>query len=78
MVMCTGTSSRHVISIAKHIVQESNAAGLKPLGIEGQVVADWIVVDLGEIIVHVMQEESCRLYKLEKLWTNNLKHANIF
>ncbi|KAF1370947.1 MAG: ribosome silencing factor [Yokenella regensburgei] len=68
MVICTGTSTRHVMSIADHVVQESRAAGLLPLGTEGESVADWIVVDLGDVIVHVMQEESRRLYELEKLW----------
>lgn len=68
MIICTGTSSRHVMSIADHVVQESRAAGLLPLGVEGENVADWIVVDLGDVIVHVMQEESRRLYELEKLW----------
>ena len=63
MIICTGTSSRHVMSIADH------AAGLLPLGVEGENSADWIVVDLGDVIVHVMQEESRRLYELEKLWS---------
>lgn len=69
MIICTGTSSRHVMSIADHVVQESRTAGLLPLGVEGENVADWIVVDLGDVIVHVMQEESRRLYELEKLWS---------
>ena len=69
MIICTGTSSRHVMSIADHVVQESRAAGLLPMGVEGENVADWIVVDLGDVIVHVMQEESRRLYELEKLWS---------
>ncbi|RWR00776.1 ribosome-associated protein [[Pantoea] beijingensis] len=69
MIICTGTSTRHVMSIADHVVQESRAAGMMPLGVEGQTTADWIVVDLGEVIVHVMQEESRRLYELEKLWS---------
>lgn len=69
MVICTGTSSRHVMSIADHVVQASRATGLMPLGVEGENAADWIVVDLGDVIVHVMQEESRRLYELEKLWS---------
>ena len=69
MIICTGTSSRHVMSIADHVVQESRATGLLPLGVEGENSADWIVVDLGDVIVHVMQEESRRLYELEKLWS---------
>ncbi|WP_130834376.1 ribosome silencing factor [[Erwinia] mediterraneensis] len=68
MIICTGTSTRHVASIADHVVQESRAAGLIPLGVEGKEVADWVVVDLGDVIVHVMQEESRQLYELEKLW----------
>ena len=47
----------------------TRAAGLLPLGVEGENSADWIVVDLGDVIVHVMQEESRRLYELEKLWS---------
>lgn len=45
MIICTGTSTRHVMSIADHVVQESRAAGMLPLGVEGENVADWIVVD---------------------------------
>ena len=69
MIICTGTSTRHVMSIADHVVQESRAAGMLPLGVEGEAAADWIVVDLGDVMVHVMQEESRRLYELEKLWS---------
>ena len=47
---------------------QGKAAGLLPLGVEGEATADWVVVDLGDVIVHVMQEESRRLYELEKLW----------
>ena len=68
VIICTGTSTRHVVSIADHVVQESRAAGLLPLGVEGEATADWVVVDLGDVIVHVMQDESRRLYELEKLW----------
>lgn len=69
MIICTGTSSRHVASIADHVVQASRAAGMIPLGVEGEQSADWVVVDLGDIMVHVMQEESRHLYELEKLWS---------
>lgn len=69
MIICTGTSTRHVMSLAKHVVETSRAAGRVPLGVEGQGVCDWVVVDLGEVIVHVMQQESRRMYELEKLWS---------
>lgn len=68
MVICTGQSSRHVMSIADHLVQQSRAMDVYPLGIEGQQDAEWIVVDLGEVMVHVMQKDARRLYELEKLW----------
>lgn len=69
MVICTGIFRRHVMSIANHVVQSSRAVGLIPLGMEGENGADWIVVDLGDLIVHVMQEEDRRLYELEELWS---------
>ena len=69
MIICTGTSSRHVMSIADHVVQESRAAGLLPMGVEGENVADWIVVDLGDVIVHVMLPRVREFYALERLWT---------
>ncbi len=68
MIICTGTSSRHVMSIADHVVQDSRS-GPVTARVEGENSADWIVVDLGDVIVHVMQEESRRLYELEKLWS---------
>ncbi|WP_092550926.1 ribosome silencing factor [Xenorhabdus koppenhoeferi] len=69
MVICTGTSSRHLMSVADNLVDDCRQAGIMPLGVEGQGISDWIVVDLGEIIVHVMQEDSRRMYELEKLWS---------
>ena len=68
MIICTGTSSRHVVSIAGHLVEEVKAVGIDAMGVKGINEADWVVVDLGEVIVHVMQEESRQLYELEKLW----------
>ncbi|WP_092879634.1 ribosome silencing factor [Izhakiella capsodis] len=69
MIICTGTSTRHVMSIAEHVEKAAREAGLMSLGVEGQNVADWIVVDLGDVMVHVMQKESRQLYELEKLWS---------
>jgi ribosome-associated protein len=69
MIICTGTSSRHVLSIAGHVVEEAKAAGMDTMSVKGINDSDWVVVDLGEVIVHVMQEESRALYELEKLWS---------
>ncbi|PHM55786.1 hypothetical protein Xsto_01636 [Xenorhabdus stockiae] len=69
MLICTGTSSRHLMSVADNLVDDCREAGIMPLGVEGQGISDWIVVDLGEVMVHVMQEDSRRMYELEKLWS---------
>ncbi|PHM37695.1 conserved hypothetical protein [Xenorhabdus innexi] len=69
MVICTGTSTRHLMSVSDNLVDDCREAGIMPLGVEGQGVSDWIVVDLGEVMVHVMQEDSRRMYELEKLWS---------
>ncbi|WP_074022340.1 ribosome silencing factor [Xenorhabdus eapokensis] len=69
MVICTGTSNRHLMSVADNLVDDCRQAGIMPLGVEGQGISDWIVVDLGEIMIHVMQEDSRRMYELEKLWS---------
>ncbi|WP_457914668.1 ribosome silencing factor [Candidatus Hartigia pinicola] len=69
MIICTGTSNRHLISIANRLTDACRKNNLQFLGIEGQGVSDWIVVDLGEAIVHIMQDESRRMYELEKLWS---------
>lgn len=68
MIICTGTSNRHVSSIASHLLDEAKKKGFSVLGSEGQNEADWVVVDMDDVIVHVMQEESRQLYELEKLW----------
>ncbi|AYA39615.1 ribosome silencing factor [Xenorhabdus nematophila] len=69
MVICTGTSNRHLMSVADNLVDDCREAGIMPLGVEGQGISDWIIVDLGELMVHVMQEDSRRMYELEKLWS---------
>ncbi|MFO6422876.1 ribosome silencing factor [Motilimonas sp. KMU-193] len=68
MVVCSGNSKRHVISIAENLYTEAKRAGNKPLGMEGQDTGEWVLVDLGDIIVHVMQDETRDFYQLEKLW----------
>ncbi|GEK08739.1 ribosome-associated protein [Pseudoalteromonas peptidolytica F12-50-A1] len=68
LVICTGTSKRHVQSIADHVAKEARHAGESPLGHEGQNVGEWVLVDLGDVVVHVMQDETRGFYDLEKLW----------
>ncbi|MBB1366609.1 ribosome silencing factor [Pseudoalteromonas sp. SR44-5] len=69
MVVCSGTSKRHVLSIADHLAKEARHAGQEPLGYEGQSDGEWALVDLGDVIVHVMQDQARSYYDLEKLWS---------
>lgn len=68
MIICTGTSSRHVASMADNLINEAKQAGVEVFASEGKAVADWIVVDFGQAIVHLLQQESREMYQLEKLW----------
>lgn len=69
MIIASGTSSRHVKGLAENVMTEAKKAGCPALGSEGEVDADWVLVDLGNVIVHVMRPETRELYDLEKLWT---------
>lgn len=69
MIVCTGTSNRHVKSLAQNVVEDAKKAGFRPLGIEGQEAGEWVLVDLGDVVVHVMQLQPRAFYQLEKLWS---------
>ena len=68
MVICSGTSTRHVKSIATLLIKELKASELPPIGVEGDDAAEWVLVDSGDVIVHVMLPQSRDYYQLEKLW----------
>jgi ribosome-associated protein len=68
MVIASGTSDRHVRSVAQRVVERTKEAGYRPHGVEGQQDSDWVLIDLNEMIVHVMLPRVREFYGLEKLW----------
>lgn len=68
MIIASGTSDRHVRSVAQRVVEKTKAAGFRPHGIEGQQDSDWVLIDLHDMIVHVMLPRVREFYGLEKLW----------
>lgn len=70
MVIASGTSTRHVKALANNVVEHCKEAGFRPLGVEGERDAEWILVDLAGVIVHVMLPATRRFYDLERLWAS--------
>ncbi len=68
MVIASGTSDRHVRAVAERVVEKAKQAGFRPHGVEGQQDGDWVLIDLHEVIVHVMLPRVREFYGLEKLW----------
>ncbi|MBV1878879.1 MAG: ribosome silencing factor [Pseudomonadales bacterium] len=68
MVFVSGTSNRHVKALVGNVVVEANKAGIKPIGIEGLQQGEWVLVDLGDILIHVMQPSVRDFYDIESLW----------
>jgi ribosome-associated protein len=68
MVIVSGTSDRHVKSLAEHVTERAKAAGVSPLGMEGAGSGGWILVDLFDVVVHVMRPSVRDFYALERLW----------
>ena len=69
MVLVSGTSNRHVKALVDNAIDAAKAFGATVYGVEGRETNEWVLVDLGDIIVHVMQSEARAFYDLERLWT---------
>jgi ribosome-associated protein len=69
LLVASGTSSRHVKSLAENVLMKAKASGVRPLGVEGERTGDWVLVDFGDVVVHVMQPAIRSFYDLERLWS---------
>ncbi len=76
MIICSGTSARHVRALADNVAHEARRAGHSLRGVEGLLQSEWVLVDLGDVVVHVMHIQARALYQLEKLWDSETRlHA---
>jgi len=72
MVIASGTSQRHIGSLASHIVETLKKAGYDTVPVEGEEACDWVLVDAGDVIVHIFRPETRNYYNLEKMWSVEL------
>ena len=68
MIICSGTSNRHVISLSNYLVEALKKENLNTLNVEGIRNGDWVLVDAGDIIIHLFRSEVREYYGLEKMW----------
>lgn len=69
LIVASGTSNRHVKSLADNVIVAAKKAGMPPLGVEGQDTGEWVLVDLGGVVVHVMLPATRAFYDIERLWS---------
>ncbi len=77
MVVATGSSQRHMAAMADHLLERLKAAGVAGLGAEGRGKSDWVLIDAGDVIVHLFKEDVRRFYDLERLWGTPLPDMRI-
>jgi ribosome-associated protein len=77
MAIASGRSDRHVRAIASAVVEQCKAAGFRPLGVEGEKAGEWVLVDLGDLVVHVMLPRVREFYNLEKLWDISARDESV-
>ena len=77
MVIATGSSQRHIAAMAEHLLERLKAVGLGGLGAEGRGQSDWVLIDAGDVIVHLFKDETRRFYDLERLWGTPLPDMRV-
>jgi len=76
MLIATGTSRTHVLALADYTLQTLKEAGVAICGVEGLENGEWVLIDTGDILVHIFQEDVRLLYRLERLWQHSFDDAN--
>jgi ribosome-associated protein len=71
LVITSGTSNRHVKSLADNVCLQAKQQGMRPLGVEGESAGEWVLVDFGDVVVHVMLPATRDFYDLERLWASH-------
>ncbi|MBL4567754.1 MAG: ribosome silencing factor [Porticoccus sp.] len=69
IIVASGSSNRQVKALANNVIEDCKKAGFQPIGVEGMDTSEWVLVDLGDIVVHLMQPATREFYDLEKLWS---------
>ena len=72
MIIVTGTSSRHIQSLAERVVEDLKKLNIRPLSLEGEGTQEWVLVDYGDVIVHLMSAQARTFYDLESLWDEDI------
>lgn len=69
MMICTGTSTRHTSAIANKVQEALSKIGIKTLGIEGETIGDWVLLDIGNVVLHILIPDAREMYQLEQLYS---------